>query len=64
MRCAEVIERVSGELQRLKFACKAAAHKDSAMQAAAAVSRQKLREAEELERRHTLLQVWLLTDLK
>ena len=34
------------------------------MQAAAAVGRQKLREAEELERRHTLLEVYLLTDTK
>lgn len=48
---------MASELRRLKAAGTASGTRVSAAEAEAAAARQKLREAEELERRHTLLQV-------
>lgn len=58
--CAELIEAMASELRRLKAAGAASGARVSAAEVEAAAARQKLREAEELERRHMLLQVWPL----
>ena len=60
MLCVELVEAMAHELRRLKPASEAAAACASALDVAAALEdRQKLQQAEELERQHTLLKVWL-----
>ena len=57
LRCAELIQAMASELRRLKAAGASSGARVASAKAEAAAARQKLREAEELERRHTLLQV-------
>ena len=55
--CAELIQAMASELRRLKAAGASSGARVASAEAEAAAARQKLQEAEELERRHTLLQV-------